>query len=195
MTVERGLSSTYEDELDALQKRTGHLFEAHFDLADGGPVYCTDLFVNVTWDGKTYLALGGFLGYDNLVEDLEGRVPLVRVSLSGVDGQWIGKVFNTTYLGRRAVIYKAAFNTDWTVVVEPTPVFDGIMDHAHGEEDLEKKDGSHIVVIEGTNNPRQPGQKAGRRTNHEDQQLYFAGDGFFKHVTSANQQLSWGAKL
>lgn len=195
MSVTRGLSADYLTELRAAKSRSGHLFEAHFDLADGGPVYCTDLFVNVSWNGNLYVAVGGLLGYDNLVEDLEGSVARTRVSLNGVDQEWIGKIMNLNYWGRPAAIYKAQFKPDWTVVVDPTQGFDGVMVNAHGEEDDEAEDNSHIIVIEGTNDPRPMGQKSGRRTNHQNQQLYAPGDGFFKHVTNVTQQLSWGAKL
>lgn len=185
--MSRDLSAGFITEITALHTRIGHLYEVYFD---DEIVYATDMFTSVTWNGNLYLALGDFAGYEGLSEQADRHVSTVRLSVSGVTQQWISRVLTKQYRGRRVVVRSAVFNAAWQVVVTPVPKMDGVMDRVALQEDPEK--GTSVLVIDALNDPRPFDQTAGRHTNHEEQQQYYPGDGFFKRTALASRKLSWG---
>lgn len=188
--MSRSLSAGFLAEINALQSRPGHLLTVVFD---DETVRACDLFTGVRYAGNDYPALGDLLGFDNLSETLEDQVPAVRVSLSGVTQQWSARVLGKPFRGRRITLLAAMFDTAWQVVVNPVPKLDGIMNNVSLRSDPDR--GSSVLVIEATNGSQPPGQRSGRHCNHDEQQLWFAGDGLFKHSQDATRPLMWGAKL
>ena len=184
----RGLSAAMLAELDALQNRPGHLFEAYFD---DETARATDFYSSVLWVGNTYVANGHFLGYDGLEETLEQDVPQVKVVLSGVDQAWIAKVLQKKFLNRRLVIRKAMMDAAWNVVIDPSVHFDGLMKRPYIQEDVDGS-GKCNVLINASHDVSDIDRKPGRHTNDQEQQFYFPGDRIFEFVDQVNRQLMWG---
>lgn len=184
----RGLSASMLAELDALQNRPGHLFEAYFD---DETVRATDFYTSCEWNGNVYVANGHFLGYDGLEETLEAGVPQARVMLSGVDQAWIAKVLQKKFLNRRLVVRKAMMNAAWQVIVDPAVLFDGLMKRPAIQEDLEGS-GKCNVLINASHDASDIDRRPGRHTNDGEQQFLFPGDRIFEFVDQVNKPLMWG---
>ena len=182
-----GISAAMLAQLNALQSRTGHLFEVYFD---DETVRATDLYTTVTWGGNTYTANGHFLSFDGVSENLDMRAAQTRVVLSGVDQAWIAKVLTKSYLNRRLVIRKAMLDAAWQVIVDPVPKFDGLMKRPQIVHD--PASGKSQVLITASHDASDVNNAAGRRTNHQLQQLHFSGDGIFKYAAQASRTLLWG---
>lgn len=76
------------------------------------------------------------------------------------------------------------------VVVDPVAYFDGRCDQPNISEDPES--GKCVVTIEAASHWGDVERRPGRHTNHEEQQLHFAGDRFFDRADKQQEQLIWG---
>lgn len=187
MSGRSGVSAAMLAQWQALQLRPGHLVEVYFD---DEALRMTDLYTSITWGGNTYSAAGHLLSYDGVSENLEMRATQTRVGLSGVDQTWISRVLAKNYLNRRIVIRKCALDAAWQVIVDPVPVFDGLMKKPQIAEDPQS--GTCAVLISCSHDASDVHNSSGRRTNHEVQQIYFAGDGLFQYSAQAGQPILWG---
>lgn len=173
-------------EIAKLQQRTGHLYEIYLD---SGTVYATDFFLQVTWNGNTYLALGHFIGYDGVEENVELMVNDGQIYLSGIDQEWISNVLGTEILNRRAVIRRIHLDASWSVILDPVPVRDGLMDSWQIQEDEDS--GKSTVMVTVRNHLVDFDRRPGRHTNDQEQRLHFPDDGIFKYCDQLNRKREW----
>ena len=184
----RNLSAAMQAQAAAAANEPLHLVEAHFDA---GVIRANDGFRTVIFNGESYPANGYLLGFDGLSEDAKLQVADVTVSLSGVPSTLVSAVLAEDYLDRRLVIYKG-FMQSGALVVDPTPIFDGMMDEPAISEDPEA--GDCIVTIAASNHWSKFTQRSGRRSNDAIQQLFYPGDGFFKLCSefAGKREMIWG---
>jgi len=191
----RGASAAFLTESAKAANQPAHLFEARFDAADGGTLYFTDSYRNITWGGNTYTALGHLIGFTGLTESAELRITDVRVTFSAVDQTMVSQVLQKQYLDRRLVIYKAFFDeATQAIVVDPVSIHDGRMDEPTLNEDPEG--GRSTVQVVSHDQFADFERKSGRHTNPTDQALFFPSDKAFDMVAqNAGSQvtLTWGA--
>jgi len=185
----RGASTAFRAELAKDANRPIHLFELYLDDAS---TFATDAYRTITWNGNTYVANGRFLEYDGIEEAADLSVGQTRVTLSGVDQSEIAGVLSHEYIDRRLVIRKAFLADDESVVVDPIPILDGRCDAPAVVEDPDS--GMCTVTLTAGNHWIDFERKAGRHTNHQEQQLHFPGDLFFEYVSQINKPIKWGSK-
>ena len=185
----RGASTAFRTELAKDANRPFHLFELYLD---GAATFATDSYRTMVWNGNTYVANGRFLDYDEIEETAELTAGQTRVTLSAVDQSEIAGVLSYEYIDRRLVIRKAFLAADESVVVDPIPILDGRCDAPSIVEDPDS--GLCTVVLTAGNHWIDFERKAGRHTNHQEQQLHYPGDLFFEFVSQINKPIKWGSK-
>ena len=97
---------------------------------------------------------------------------------------------NKTQIDRRLVISKAFLDYTQSVISSPVIVFDGRMD---GMSISDSPDGKCSVAVTATSQFSDFYRKAGRHTNSQEQNVFFAGDKFFDYAVNLNKEIRWGA--
>ena len=182
-----GISSDMLAQLNALQSKPGHLFEAHFD---DELVRMTDFYTNIVWNGNTYTQGGHALSYDGVQENVQMTAALARIVVSAVDQTWVARILAKDYINRRLVIYKATLDAAWNVVVDPAVVFDGLMKKPQILDDPDAADCK--LMISASHDASDVNNAAGRRTNDQSQQVYFPGDRIFRYASQSDRSILWG---
>jgi hypothetical protein len=185
--VDRGSSSAFQTEVVKGQNRPVHLVSVHFD---DETVYMTDAYKAISYGGNSYLGVGNFMGFSDIEEAAEVMVSSVTLSLSGIDQIWISKVLNKEYIDRTIKIYTAFLDDAQTLVIDPVLIFEGRMDSPAINEDPDS--GESTVSVSATNAWVDFSRKTGRHTNHEEQQVHFAGDKGFEFASEVVQDIIWG---
>jgi len=185
--MDRSSTAAFQTEVAKLQNRPVHLASVHFD---DEVVYMTDAFKEIAWGGNTYLAVGHFMGVSDIEETAEVIVSSVTLSLSGIDQIWISNVLQKDYIDRTVKLHTAFLDDSWAMVVEPVLIFEGRMDQPTIQEDPDG--GKSVVSVSATNAWVDFSRKTGRHTNHEEQQVHFAGDKGFEFASEVVPDIIWG---
>ena len=187
--MDRGATPAIVAELGKSQNQPFHLVEVLFDTV---PAYMTDAWTTIVWDGKTYLALGNFIGFSDIEESSDLQVAGITVQLSGVNQTMISAVLAENYIDRQVIIRKGFFDANMAVIADPVIIFDGRMDSPVIEENPDE--GTCTVGITATNAWVDFERKSGRHTNHEEQQIFFPGDLGFQYSSEVVTDIVWGRK-
>jgi len=185
--MDRGSTTAFQQEVVKYANRPVHLAEVIFDDEN---VYMNDGYKDIVYDSKTYIAVGHFMGFSNIVEAVEVIVSKVTLSLSGVDQSMISRFLNKEYLDRTVKIYTAFLNSSQTLIANPVLIFEGRMDTPVIADD--PIGGSSIVSVTATNTWVDFTRKTGRHTNHEEQQIFFTGDKGFEYASEIVKDITWG---
>lgn len=186
--ADRGASAAVLAELSADSLRIGHLFEL---VLDSGSVRLTNAFQSVTFDSNVYNATGNQVGFTNLEESGQVEISDVEMKLSGVDQSWISRVLSENYIDRQMKIHVAFFDATWALISDPVLIFDGRADAPRVE--IDPANGSSVVALRGTNHWVDFEKPSGRRTNHQEQQVFFPGDNGFEFASTIKADLKWGS--
>lgn len=185
---DRDMTAAMLAEIAKFQQRTGHLFRVELD---DETVLGTDLYIPVTWSGDTYPARGHFIGYEGLEENVEPRINVGTVYVSGIDQEWISRVLAESLEGRRIAIWRVNFDASWALILNPVPVADGLMDAAHLR--IDPNSGKLNIAIDIVNHLRNFDQPNGWHSNDEEHRQRFPNDGIYKYTHEASRQLRWRA--
>jgi hypothetical protein len=83
---------------------------------------------DVTWDGRTWVGIGGAIDFTPPPETSDPAAQSLRISLSGVDRSIITAVLDSNLRGRMATLYWGQILLSTGVIVEePIEVFQGLM--------------------------------------------------------------------
>lgn len=150
-------------------------------------VYISNGSFDVTWGGQTYQALGHFLSVSDIDETADFQVNTVTIGLSGVPTEIINLFFQYQYLDRPIRVHRAFFND--TGLIGAITIFDGRMDKPVLQEDPK---GQNVMGVECRSNWSDYERRAGRHTNHDEQQFWFAGDKGLEYASQVVQDVKWG---
>jgi hypothetical protein len=193
--MNRGASATIQTEWAKAANAPAHLIEIRFDVADGGTIYLTDSYRNITWNGNTYLGNGDLIGFSGLTESSELRITDAAFQFSGVDQTLLALFLAKNWIDRRLLLYKCFFNTSTeALLVDPVAIHDGRMDEPMLEED--GAGGTSTLTVHSRDQFADFERLSGRHTNSVEQKLLFPTDTGFDLVTQiAGKQVSllWGA--
>jgi hypothetical protein len=87
-------------------------------------------------------------------------------------------------------VYRVILDGTDAVVGDPILIFDGILT-GYSIEDTEEES---KVTVQMASHWKDFEKENGRRTNHNSQQLYFAGDEGFEFAPKSIKDLKWGRK-
>ena len=111
----------------AIAAETGaiaHLLEVN---ASGGKLYLCTAPHDISWDGHTWVGIGGVLGIGDIEEKDDGSSTGTTLTLSGVDQTLIATILTNHVRGREAVIYLVHFDSSWAIVSDPLELFRGFL--------------------------------------------------------------------
>jgi len=154
----------------------------------GGTAYVTDCVRDVVHGGNTYVSDGTLLGVGDIEESGEMRVASLKVTLSGVALSVISAALSNDTNGRLALAWMGLLADDNSVIVDPFNTFRGRFERVEINDSVKNS----TVVWTLKNEFADFNRRAGRRTNDEEQQLFFVGDRGFEFAGKADQSVQWG---
>jgi len=165
------------------------LIEIYVDASD--PLYLTDYSRNLTVDGETFVADGGWLGMANVIEDLDNSITNVNLTLSGIEDVDVNLLLDYDYIDKQVVIKKQFVNLDTDALVGSSfTVFDGRIDTPVITHD--PKGGDATVQVTAVSHWTDFSRKKGRHTNDSEQKSHFSTDTCFEHSADFNKEIKWG---
>lgn len=184
--VSRGLTANMQAAIAAGQLKPVRLLEMHFD---GGTLYHTTCYKSLAWNSNTYNP-GNVVAMPNVEESLELRVPVYKVTLSGVNQANIATALLEDSIDRLVVMYRGLLDANENLIADPFEEFKGRIDTYAMDEDPDK--GASTLAWSCVSHLADFERLAGRRTNDDDQQVYFAGDRGFEFSALVAQDIKWG---
>lgn len=156
--------------------------------------YISNAYAPITYNGNSYTQLGNFLSMSEIQDDLKITNNQININLSGIppdDGSpnYMSIVLNSNIKGSKIRIYRAFFDMD-SGFYNATQVylrFDGYISNYSLNEnwDQEGKLVSNSIGISCSSVHAIMEKKyTGRRTNDQDQNLFFPGDTGMSRVKS-----------
>jgi hypothetical protein len=157
------------------------LVELDLTKITGQPLLMTDAAHQVTYNGKTYQPYGALLDIDKITEENNLSNKRLKLSLSGVDMDFIKIVNSTQFLDQPIRIYKAAYEEGTNFIVDAKLYYRGIT--ASPEVRIDYKNGSAILSIETTSIFDFSRKPEIMRSNNATHQFNHNGDLFFQYAT------------
>lgn len=149
-----------------------------------------DSNLTIPWGGFDWIGVGSFGGIDGVSESHDLIAQPVKMTLSGVDPQYVTDARTTQYQGRSAVIHVGLLNKQTYALIDtPEEVWSGFMDVMLLEAG--EREGKITLVCE---HWMRLAATTGRWTD-EDQQARYAGDRFFQFLHMIPGFVGkWGAR-
>lgn len=181
----RGMTAAMQTEVAQQQLRMFHLLELYFSVTG----YLTTGNRDIVWGGNTYSALGNWLSFGEVDESADLRAGSVNIGLSGVNQANISTALTENFIERRAVIRRGFFDANNQVIIDPVILFDGRIDSWSLHEDVDNN--TSTITWQAATHWIDFERAAGRRTNHDDQQVWFPGDRGFEFAAETDD-IVWG---
>ena len=183
----RNLTAQVKAEVLKNEVRLLHFVEFHFDPAS---VYFTDAPIAFDYNSNTYLPTGDFLSFSEIRERDNLDAGNISITLSGVNTTNIGQALSGGYLDRKVIITRAFVDSTYTIIPDPSVIFDGNIISFEVREDINA--GTSILTWKAASMWSDFERTAGRRTNDNDQQVYYPGDRGFQFADDALKDIKWG---
>jgi len=160
----------------------------HFDFSTD--VRITDWARNITAIGNTWTSSGNFLDIDAVTETGELQVNNLNITLSAVEQTYVSIFLAQNYLDIPCNIYRVVLDNTDSVIGAPINIFTGLITGYSIEDSGE----SSSITVALASHWKDFEKENGRRTNHNSQQLHFAGDEGFEFAAKTIKDLKWGRK-
>ncbi len=183
----RNLGTLNLAEIAKGEVRLAHLVALHFD---SGVLRYTDAASDLSFGGYTYSADVNLLDISSVTEDRGVQVGKLRITLSGVAQANIATALSTAYTDRKVEVFRGFLDANGNFIADPYVHYRGRIDSYKVAEDYDTGDATvvwnvapHWVDFE---------RVAGRRTNHQLQQIYYPGDRGFEFASVVARDVPWG---
>tara|TARA_B100000780_G_scaffold209336_1_gene149407 strand:- start:1822 stop:2376 length:555 start_codon:yes stop_codon:yes gene_type:complete len=163
---------------------TAHLVKIDFSTA----IYLTENSYAITLGGNTYAPSSSLKGISNINESSEVNIASVSITLSGVSQDYISILLSESYIDRKVTIHRALLNATGGIIGNPILVYDGRMQSFS----ISDSTSTSQIVLTASSHWSDFEKKSGRRTNHNSQQIFFAGDKGFEFAPNTVKDLKWG---
>jgi hypothetical protein len=183
----RGLTANMVTAAQAASGEIFYLYELEFS---GGTLRYTTAPNDMSWDGQTWVSIGGHLRFEGVKESRDLTGQSVRVILDGVNQAVISALLGQNYIGRTAKIYLGHIASTGAITTDPYLLFSGYLNSAFRVEEQPNETCrvSTSLVSFLARFKQQRGIKASV-ASHED---IFAGDTFWQHITEIPVKVWWG---
>ena len=161
-----------------------HLVKIDFEIA----VFLTECPQNLVYSGDTYNSSSALKGISSVTETSEVQVGAVSITLSGVSQEYISILLSQTYIDRQVTISRVLLSNSYSIIGAPILIYDGRIQSFS----ISDNDDTSTIVISASSHWADFDKKAGRRTNHNSQQIYFPGDLGFEFAANTVKDLKWG---
>jgi len=154
-------------------------------------VYITDYGNDLTIEGLgTFVNSSHFIELTDVKETGALKVNTLNFQLSGVEQSYISIFLQQDYMDRRFRVWRVILDADDEVIGDPFLFFDGRIVGF----DIEDTERDSLVNLEIASHWRDFEKIVNRKTNHNSQQVYFAGDMGFEFASKTIKDLRWGRK-
>jgi hypothetical protein len=152
------------------------------------PVRITDWGRNISYGGNTYTSSVHLIDYGTFNESAELRINSVNVTLSAVEQTYVALFLSSNYLDVRTRIWRAAMNSSDAVIGDTILVYDGRI----AGYTITDSDSDSTITVDVASHWKDFELINGRKTNHNVQQLHFAGDKGFEFAAVTQKDIKWG---
>lgn len=136
-----------------------------------------------TWDSSAHI-----INSTEAVETSELQINAMTIDLSAVEQTYVSLFLGNDYHDIRVRKWKAILDSSDAVVGDPILVFDGRID----EMGIDDTQGSPVVQVSVASHWSNFDEVRGRKTNHNSQQIFFAGDLGFEFAADTKKDIKWG---
>jgi hypothetical protein len=183
--TQRGMSASYSTQLSQDAITIYHLYRGEF--VDGN-VYLTDLPYDTTFNGNTYSGVGSALGYD-AIEEVSGlQANGIRLYFNASSAEILSLLLDQNLIDRPVYVYRGLLDSSNQPITDPIIIFEGRSDSMQLAEDPDK--GTLQLTLECFDENVDFERVNGRRTNYEEQQLYFPGDKGFEFIADGMDKVT-----
>lgn len=193
----RSISGSMLSAIEAESSGMCYFLELDFS---GGAVRFSTTPRDASWNGFTWTAVGGAIGFSQLTETGDLSAGGLDLTASGVDQSIVSHLLNETYVGRAVKLWLAHFDpTVGTVIASPVLLFSGYMNGGWDVQETRPTDPrvAGTVSITGHCMDRFAllDQKRGLQANPGPHQALFPGDTFFQLIENqAFVKIVWKGK-
>ena len=182
--MSRGIHADVITELAKDAFNMAHLVTIDFSTK----VYLTDYAHDITYGVNEYSSSSHLLSLSQVNETSESKVGSFTINLSSVEQTFVAVLLGENYIDREVTISRAILDSAGAIIGTPIPLYNGRIDGFAIKDDkrssqINLSTASHWSDFE---------KESGRRTNHNGQQIYFAGDKGFEFASSAVKDIKWG---
>lgn len=182
--MSRGIHADVITELAKDSFDMAHLVSIDFSA----PVYLTDHAYDISHGGNDYVSSSHLLGLSPVNETGESQASTFTINLSGVEQSFISTLLSENYIDRAVTISRIILNSAGVIVGNPIPLYSGRMDGFAIKDDNKTSQINLSVASHWSDFEKE----SGRRTNHNGQQIHFAGDKGFKFASDTVKDIKWG---
>jgi hypothetical protein len=154
----------------------------------GAGIYLTDFTHDIDDGSNVYEAGGGLIGVSGTSESSELRVGSVDISLSSVNQAYLSIFLSQNWINKSVVLSKAVIDNAGQIIGEPVVTFDGLLSSFQVSE----SDSTSSISLQVASHWADFDRKAGRLTNNNSQQFYFAGDLGMEFAANTVKDIKWG---
>lgn len=162
--------------------------------------YISNCYNNVTYDGNTYTALGGFLQIGEIQNNIQNAVDELSITLSAIPAGYLDFVVDRQIKGGEVKIYRVFFDPTTQTVKNIAGIdqiflrFSGIINNYAVQEDLNQNDvqpsSTHNITITCSSILSILDNRiSGRRTNRNDYQYRYLD----RLITLTGASGTWGS--
>lgn len=182
--MSRDIDSATITALNSDNLNLANLIQMDFDT----PIKITDWGRNVSALSTTFNSSSDIIEMDQVSESSELQVNSLNLTFSGVSQTYVSLFFNNDYIDVRVRVWKAVLDNSDAVIGAPILIFDGrIVGYSIVDDESRS-----TVEVEVASHWKDFALTNGRKTNHNTQQLYFAGDLGFEFAAETAKDLQWG---
>lgn len=189
----------HADSITELQNDNQYLFHLIEIFFDSGVDRYTTSHSDLVWNSQTYLNSANFISFGNVSENQKMQISSMNFIVSGVNQGNISKVLSENLVDRKILLYRGMLDqVNYTVIPDPILIYSGRIKSFSVSEDP----GNTAEVVLQTGSAFADFQRtAGRRSNHQDQEVYLRMIGIdpdidpdmgFEFAHQLDQDVQWG---
>ena len=182
--MSRGIHADVITELAKDAFNMAHLVTIDFSTT----VFLTDYAHDITYGGNEYSSSSHLLALSQVNETCESKVGSFTINLSSVEQTFVSLLLGENYIDREVTISRVILDSTGAIIGTPIPLYNGRIDGFAIKDD----DNSSQINLSTASHWSDFEKESGRRTNHNGQQIYFAGDKGFEFASSAVKDIKWG---
>ena len=182
--MSRGIHADVITELAKDAFNMAHLVTIDFSTT----VFLTDYAHDITYGGNEYSSSSHLLALSQVNETSESKVGSFTINLSSVEQTFVSLLLGENYIDREVTISRVILDSTGAIIGTPIPLYNGRIDGFAIKDD----DNSSQINLSTASHWSDFEKESGRRTNHNGQQIYFAGDKGFEFASSAVKDIKWG---
>lgn len=182
---------------ESLAGQTGsivHLFDLGFE---GGSFRACTGDGDLTFEGETYTAVGGVLGFETVVESPEFQAAAVRIIMDGVDQSIVSVALGAESYGRPARIIRVHLDENGQIIDDPIIFGPYFMNGGFELTENHNADGPNTATVSTLVQNRLASftKITGIRSNLNSHQEFYPGDKFFTHLPGLiGRRIEWATE-